>query len=207
MHLRVITLAIACLALAFGGWEVSNLRAGQAGAGLTEVLVAAGGEPGFISGGEVQSDDRSYRLSALSVFSNVALHVKDNYVDPERIKPKDMLVAALEEIERQVAEVLVEDLGNGKVRVRVVDQELVVMKELILFLLEIILQPSLNTSQMMLTLITFLLLKTHGQHLKKNYFLTLRVNQMLLILKGSQKTSLIIPLKPKQLSSKKDVLV
>lgn len=126
MHLRVITLATACLALAFGGWEVSHLRAGQAGAGLTEVLVAAGGEPGFISGGEVQSDDRSYRLSALSVFSNVALHVKDNYVDPERIKPKEMLVAALEEIERQVAEVLVEDLGNGKVRVRVVDQELVV---------------------------------------------------------------------------------
>lgn len=126
MHLRVATLVAACLALAFGGWEVSNLRAGQTVAGLGEVLVAAGGEPGFISGGEIQSDDKSYRLSALSVFSNVALHVKDNYVDPERIKPKDMLIAALEEIERQVAEVLVEDLGNGKVRVRVVDQEQVV---------------------------------------------------------------------------------
>ena len=118
MRPRIFILAVLCGAMVWGGYQASVLRASTlppAG----EVLAAAGGQPGFFAGAEGNSNSDDYRISALSVFSNVALHVKDNYVDPARIEPKEMLIGALDEIERQIAEVLVEDLGSGKVRVSV----------------------------------------------------------------------------------------
>jgi carboxyl-terminal processing protease len=125
MHLRSLGLVAACGLLGWAGYGVSLLRAGS-DAPISDVLAAAGDESGFLASGEASSGRDNYRISALSVFSNVALHVKDNYVDPERINPKEMLIAALREIERQVAEVLVEDLGNGRLVVRVMDHEKVV---------------------------------------------------------------------------------
>lgn len=123
MQLKSIFLvAIAC-ALAWGGYEVSHLRAGMRTAPFSEVLAAAGSEGGFLASADGSSGDRNYRISSLSVFSNVALHVKDNYVEPDRIDPKEMLVSALNEIERQIAEVLVEDAGKGKLSIKVMDQE------------------------------------------------------------------------------------
>jgi hypothetical protein len=83
MHLRSLSIALACCALAWGGYELSHLRARQGGGALPEVLAAAGGE-----GAQLLADasggigSRGYRISSLSVFSNVALHVKDNYVEP-----------------------------------------------------------------------------------------------------------------------------
>lgn len=50
----------------------------------------------------VEGKHRRYRLTAF-----VLQVVKDNYVDPTRLKPKDMLEAALEELQKQVAEVMV----------------------------------------------------------------------------------------------------
>ncbi|MCK6547933.1 S41 family peptidase [Myxococcota bacterium] len=98
-----------------------------------EVLAAAGSEQGGGSSGSAFSatsdgatEGDEYRISALTVFSNVALHVKDNYVNPERINPKEMLKAALFEVERQVPEVLVEDMGQGRLKVRVLGHEKVV---------------------------------------------------------------------------------
>lgn len=116
-------------AMLWGGYQASHLRARSAGAS-GEVLAIAGGEPGLYSGSESQPESDTYRISALSIFSNVAIHVKDNYVDPARIDPKDMLRSALREIERQVAEVLVEDLDEGRVRVSVPGQsKTVVIKD------------------------------------------------------------------------------
>jgi len=55
----------------------------------------------------------------------VILYVKDNYVDPKRVKPKEMMIAALEYVEKTVPDVIVEgnaDAGklkltvNGKAR-------------------------------------------------------------------------------------------
>jgi carboxyl-terminal processing protease len=122
--LRFVTLAVLCGALGLAGYTVSVQRGGRVEP-VNEVLAAAGSEPGFFSSETTESGD-DYRISALTVFSNVALHVKDNYVNPERIDPKEMLLAALNEIERQVAEVLVEDMGQGKVRVRVMQHEKIV---------------------------------------------------------------------------------
>ncbi|MBI3178843.1 MAG: PDZ domain-containing protein, partial [Deltaproteobacteria bacterium] len=88
-----------------------------------ELIAAAGADRGIFGAAEGSSSDGDYRISALSVFSTVALHVKDNYVDPQRIHPKEMLVEALDEIEREVPEVLVEPAGEGKVRVGVPQHE------------------------------------------------------------------------------------
>lgn len=63
---------------------------------------------------------RNYDLTALKVFNVALVRVKDNYVDPQRIKPRKMLVAALDAVEKTVAEVLVEeDRKKGQLRVKV----------------------------------------------------------------------------------------
>ena len=52
--------------------------------------------------------DKNYDLASLDVFRKTIVQIKDNYVDPSRINPKEMFTAALESVERQVAEVMVE---------------------------------------------------------------------------------------------------
>ena len=52
--------------------------------------------------------DKNYDLASLDVFRKTIVQIKDNYVDPSRINPKEMFTAALEAVERQVAEVMVE---------------------------------------------------------------------------------------------------
>lgn len=126
MTLRTLFIAMACGLIGFGGYQVSHLRAGEQAPPLSEVLAAAGGESGYAFLQDEQTEEDDYRISSLSVFSNVALHVKDNYVEPDRIDPREMLVAALNEIERQVAEVMVEDINEGLLRIRVMDREKIV---------------------------------------------------------------------------------
>lgn len=59
-------------------------------------------------------------LSALRVMNKVILYVKDNYVDPHRVKPKEMLVAALESVEKVVPDVMVDGTAeSGKLRLNV----------------------------------------------------------------------------------------
>jgi carboxyl-terminal processing protease len=53
-----------------------------------------------------------YRLDRLPILSRVILSVKDNYVDPSRFDPKQMVVSALESVEKTVAEVMVQ--GDAK---------------------------------------------------------------------------------------------
>lgn len=59
-------------------------------------------------------------LSSLKVFSKVIYYVKENYVDPKRVKPKEMMIAALEYVEKAVPEVLVDgSIETGKLRITV----------------------------------------------------------------------------------------
>lgn len=61
-----------------------------------------------------------YDLSALRVLSKVTHYVKENYVDPKRVRPKEMLVASLEAVEKSVPEVMVDGSAeSGKLRVNV----------------------------------------------------------------------------------------
>jgi carboxyl-terminal processing protease len=52
--------------------------------------------------------DKNYDLTSLELFRRSVVQVKDNYVEPARINPKEMFVAALEAVEKQVPEVMVE---------------------------------------------------------------------------------------------------
>ena len=52
--------------------------------------------------------DRNYDLASLDVFRKAIVQIRDNYVEPQRIQPREMFVAALGAVEKQVAEVMVE---------------------------------------------------------------------------------------------------
>jgi carboxyl-terminal processing protease len=69
---------------------------------------------------EARRDKSDHDLSALRIFNRVVLLIKDNYVDPKRIEPRKMLITALDNVERQVAEVMVDgDERSPKIRVTV----------------------------------------------------------------------------------------
>lgn len=88
---------------------------------------ASVGEENELARGDNDNDDgppaavkTPHNLSALKVMSKVILYVKDNYVDPKRVKPKEMFVSALEYVEKSVPDVLVEGSAEtGKVRLNV----------------------------------------------------------------------------------------
>lgn len=62
--------------------------------------------------------------SALRIFDSSLKHIAESYVDPTRIDPKAMLLAALDNVQKEVAEVLVEPHPEqNKVAVRVDTQE------------------------------------------------------------------------------------
>ena len=94
-------------------------------------IVRSGPEGGFTLSTEKTSRaapqrvaKQPYDLSALNVFTKVLGRVKESYVDPQRIQPKQMLAAAIDAVEKNVAEVLAEELNGGKeMRLRVQDVE------------------------------------------------------------------------------------
>jgi carboxyl-terminal processing protease len=61
-----------------------------------------------------------YQLERIPVAARVIMQLKDHYVDPSRFRPKEMLVAALEGVERKVAEVMVQgDARSSKLTLTV----------------------------------------------------------------------------------------
>ena len=67
-----------------------------------------------------QKDERPYDLTALKIFNNALIRVNDAYVDPTRVDPRQMLLAALDQVQKSVPEVLVEPSADkSKVTVRV----------------------------------------------------------------------------------------
>src|SRR2546421_92423 len=50
----------------------------------------------------VEPKDRSYDLASLDVFRRSIVQIKDNYVDPSRINPKEMFTSALEAVQREI---------------------------------------------------------------------------------------------------------
>jgi carboxyl-terminal processing protease len=70
------------------------------GVGQAEVRAAPGVTPTKVKPG--------YDLVSLKVFNQTLVRIRDNYVDPTRVDAKGMLVAALESVQRNIAEVLVD---------------------------------------------------------------------------------------------------
>jgi carboxyl-terminal processing protease len=66
-----------------------------------------------------------YDLTQLKVVNELLKTIRDRYVDPKRVKPKEMLLSALDYVQKDVAQVIVtrEENNPAKVRVRVDTQE------------------------------------------------------------------------------------
>src|SRR2546426_9864320 len=85
-------------------------------AAIAASLLALSSDRGPLRAREAQAaidpqKDKNYDLASLDVFRKTIVQIKDNYVDPSRINPKEMFTASLEAVERQVAAVMVE--GGG----------------------------------------------------------------------------------------------
>ena len=66
----------------------------------------------------------NYDLTQLKVVNEVLKNVRDKYVDPKRVKPKDMLLSSLNYVQRDVAQVIVlHEETSPTVKVRVDTQE------------------------------------------------------------------------------------
>jgi len=66
-----------------------------------------------------------YDLTQLKVVNEVLKTVRDRYVDPKRVKPKEMLLSALDYVQKDVAQVIVQrdEANPNQVKVRVDTQE------------------------------------------------------------------------------------
>ncbi len=100
---------------AFGVAAVLALR--LHGGGLWHGLAPA-------SAASVTHTAQNYDLTQLKVVNEVLKTIRDRYVDPKRAKPKDMLLSALNYVQRDVAQVIVlYEEGAATVKVRVDTQE------------------------------------------------------------------------------------
>lgn len=105
------------LFVAFGiaSWLAMHLHGG----GLWDGLA-----PAVASTADPKHGPANYDLRQLKVVNEVLKNVRDKYVDPKREKPKDMLLSALNYVQRDVAQIIVihED-ASPTVKVRVDTQE------------------------------------------------------------------------------------
>src|SRR5438132_286089 len=91
-------------------------------AALAVSLLALSGQRRDAHAAVEPKTDKNYDLASLDVFRKTIVQIKDNYVDPSRINPKATFTAALEAVERQVAEVMVE-VGGPPCDGRAVNRE------------------------------------------------------------------------------------
>ena len=104
---------VGAILLVFG----MNLHGGGLWQGLAPAIAA--GTP------TVDHSPAPYDLTQLRVINEVLKTIRDRYVDPRRVKSKDMLLSALDYVQKDVAQVIVvrEENNPSKVRVRVDTQE------------------------------------------------------------------------------------
>lgn len=100
-----------------GAFVLSGLLAHQFGSG--------GLWQGFDSALAVTKpgDQARYDLTRLEAVNETLKYIRDRYVDPDRVRPRDMLLNALDHIQRDVAQVIVLPQSNGEVLIRVETQE------------------------------------------------------------------------------------
>jgi carboxyl-terminal processing protease len=113
---------LAKLTVLFGSFAVAAYLAFQLrGGGLWQGLTPAIAANSTVAGAQASA---SYDLTQLKVVNEVIKLVRDRYVDPKRVKPKDMLLSALNFVQRDVAQVMVlHEEGSPTVKVKVDTQE------------------------------------------------------------------------------------
>ncbi|HUJ57143.1 MAG TPA: MXAN_5808 family serine peptidase [Kofleriaceae bacterium] len=88
-----------------------------------EGVVTLGLETQDVRAAPGEADNPNHDLSALKIFNMTLVRIKERYVDPSRIDPMKMLYAALDQVQFNIPEVLVEpDAQHHKVTVEVNDK-------------------------------------------------------------------------------------
>ncbi len=75
------------------------------------------------AGSPAQAAKPPYDLTRLEAVNETLKMIRDKYVDPDRVKPKEMLMSALNYVQRDVAQVIVLTDDPNEVTVRVENQE------------------------------------------------------------------------------------
>lgn len=98
----------------------ADYHASYPSADASPALVAAGTDIAAVGA----SSSQSYDLSAHQTLGRVIILLKENYVEPERIKPYEMFIAALDYIQKTIPEVIVDDSeAPRRIRVSVMNNE------------------------------------------------------------------------------------
>ncbi|HWL89714.1 MAG TPA: MXAN_5808 family serine peptidase, partial [Polyangiaceae bacterium] len=114
---RLFRVAALLLGFGFATFLALRLQGGGLWEGLTPAIAANNAAFGAQS-------KASYDLTSLKVVNEVLRNVRDRYVDPKRVKPREMLLSGLNYVQRDVAQVIVlHDEGAPTVKVRVDTQE------------------------------------------------------------------------------------
>ncbi|NTX33755.1 PDZ domain-containing protein [Myxococcus llanfairpwllgwyngyllgogerychwyrndrobwllllantysiliogogogochensis] len=119
-HMPRFLRRIAAVAVLLGAWALVGSH--RAPIPLMMGAAEAGQGQGTWDGSlpSAKGEKAPHDLNSLRVLTKVILYVKENYVDPKRIKPKEMMISSLEYVEKSVPDVLVD--GNpetGKLAVNV----------------------------------------------------------------------------------------
>ncbi len=119
MRLLKKYLKVAALGVAFA--SATGLALKLHGGGLWDGLSSPAIAANNVTGSRAPAP---YDLTQLKVVNEVLKTVRDRYVDPKRVRPKEMLLSALNYVQRDVAQVIVmhED-GAPTVKIRVDTQE------------------------------------------------------------------------------------
>jgi carboxyl-terminal processing protease len=108
---------IIAVAVLLGAWAL----VGSDRAPIPLTMGAAQADQGWDGSLPQQKGEKApHDLSSLRVLTKVIIYVKENYVDPKRVKPKEMMIASLEYVEKSVPDVLVDgNADTGKINLNV----------------------------------------------------------------------------------------
>ncbi|MCP3101074.1 S41 family peptidase [Myxococcus sp. K15C18031901] len=119
-HMPRFLRRIAAVAVLLGAWAL--VGSNRAPLPLTMGAAEAGQGQNTWDGSlpAAKGEKAPHDLNSLRVLTKVILYVKENYVDPKRVRPKEMMIAALEYVEKSVPDVLVDgNAETGKLNVNV----------------------------------------------------------------------------------------
>ena len=104
---RIVKVVVVAGAFVLAGFLAHQFGAGGLWQGFNSSVAVA--KPG---------KKKSYDLTRLEAVNETLKYIRDRYVEPDRVKPQDMLLSALNHIQRDVAQVIVMPTGKGQVTVR-----------------------------------------------------------------------------------------
>jgi len=111
---------LSLLLLLLGAWAIAGSDRAPLPLTSSEAIARSSSRPENYTDDSRGGDRPSHDLTSLRIFTKVILYVKDNYVDPRRVKPKEMMLAALEYVEKSVPDVIVDgNAESGRLKIQV----------------------------------------------------------------------------------------